>query len=303
MLLVGLARANDVVIEIDPAAEGLLDARVARRLVSLELSDVSVPGKVAGAPPALFFRVLGRPDRQLRVELWERGELHDVRMVAGVQGASGHLLARRVALAAAELARRLRQKHQLARQRQKRELEQLRQMATLAARRTREGPLALRPEWRFSRARNWWTTGPSLAAEVSLSRSLRLDLDVRQNLGADDSGRGSMSFYELGLAPAWRLHPSDRIDLDLTASAAAVWAHFPRSVAIDAIDGRRSSFTARASAAVRLEPRLGRALRASVGVEGGAYLRPIPVTFRAGERARYGGGHVAVTLGVVLTPL
>ncbi|HET9929539.1 MAG TPA: hypothetical protein VFQ35_02580, partial [Polyangiaceae bacterium] len=93
-------------IEIDPAAEAILDARAVRRQVSLELSEIDVPsfgagggGAASAAPsPPLFVRVLGRVDRQVEVELWARGELSGRRVVSGAESGQ-HLLVRRVGLA------------------------------------------------------------------------------------------------------------------------------------------------------------------------------------------------------------
>src|SRR5258706_16211119 len=120
----------DVVIEIDSAAEHWVDARSARRLIPLELSDVDVPPAPAlrRAAATLFFRVLGRPDGALRVELWERGEFHGARVLSA-SGENAQLVARRVTLAAAELGRRLSRKRQAQLER-----EQVEERARAAAR-------------------------------------------------------------------------------------------------------------------------------------------------------------------------
>ena len=140
----GLARGAAVLVEIGDSAESLLDARATRRLVQLELSEIDVPpasgNKRARAP--LFFRVvLVEPD--VRVELWERGEYYGARVVSG-SNAAGQLGARRVALAAAELARRLQRKRQVQAERER--VAELSRAAEAAreARRALDGPLALR---------------------------------------------------------------------------------------------------------------------------------------------------------------
>src|SRR6187431_2323057 len=93
--------------------------RATRRLVQLELSEIDVPqasaNKRSRAP--LFFRVvLVEPD--VRVELWERGEYYGARGVSG-SNAAGQLGARRVALAAAELARRLQRRRHVQAERER----------------------------------------------------------------------------------------------------------------------------------------------------------------------------------------
>ncbi|HYP90384.1 MAG TPA: hypothetical protein VEQ59_19565, partial [Polyangiaceae bacterium] len=104
------AAPASVVVEIDLGAERLVDARSARRLVPLELADVALPTTSRGTP-VLFFRVLGRDAGTLRLELWERGEFHGARTLSGA-GENPQLVARRVALAAAELGRRLARKRE-----------------------------------------------------------------------------------------------------------------------------------------------------------------------------------------------
>lgn len=289
-----------VVFEIDPAAEAMLDARAARRLVSLELADIDVPPGRSGRPPALFFRVLGLPEGQVRVELWERGELSDVRLVSAASGA--HLLPRRVALAAAELARRLRQQRRVQRRQRARQLEQLRVIAALERSRTFEGPLALRSELGALRARNSVFVGSSLALELSLRRALRLDLGARYQGGWDDARRLRASRAELFLGPALRTRLGARWELDFAALAAAAVVHVGGAASVDGSAAQKETWAARAALAARLEPRLSRTVRASVGVEAGFELRRWPLLLPDGSSERFDGPYVGLSLGVVLTP-
>lgn len=290
-----------MVLEVDAAAESIIDVRVARRLVSLELADIEVPSDSSGRTPALFYRVLGRPERQLRVELWERGELYGVRVVSGEQS-GGQLLARRVALAAAELARRLRQRRVTLKRDGDRELERLRALAALATARTREGPLALRAEFGALRGRALTLLGPALTGELALRHSFRLDLMARTYGGRDDAGRARLSLFELGVGPALRWRAAPRLDLDFSALATAAAVHVAGAVAVDDIAGQRQTWTARAGVTARVEPRLARWVRGSVGVEGGLFLRPIPSRFPDGTSERFRGFYLGAALGVVLTP-
>ncbi|HWA70886.1 MAG TPA: hypothetical protein VG937_01055 [Polyangiaceae bacterium] len=289
-------------LEIDSAAESVLDARVVRRLVPLELSDIDLPPDLNARTPALFYRVLGEPERQVRVELWERGTLFDVRVVSGAQS-GGHLLARRVALAAAELARRLRQKRLVQKREHDRELERLRTLAALAAARTREGPLALRAEFSAARTRQLSLLGPALTAEFTLRRALRLDLGAEYLGGWDDSGRALLSFVELSVGPALRVRAAPRLDVDFAARASASAVHVAGASAIDAIEGERDTWTARGGLALRVQPRLARWARASAGAEAGFFLRTMPARFPDGAGERFRGWYLGLALGVVITPL
>ena len=301
-----LARGLDVVVEVEPTLEPALDARATRRLVTLELRDIEIPAAFVqkgskASPPALYFRLLGKQATNVRVELWQLGELHDARTVSVGDGTPAHLLARRIALAAAELARHLRQQRLLQLHKQKKQLEELRRLGLQAAHSTREGPLALRTEAAFLWGERLWLSGPRLTAELSLRRSFRLDWGVRQGLGADHSGRSGLSSYEITLGPALRLHPSPQFDLDLGAEAAVAVVRINRARSVDATPDERTSWTARAGVALRLQPRLKRGLRASIALEGGSQLRAIPVRYDTGTE-RYGGFYAALALGIVFTP-
>jgi hypothetical protein len=288
-------------MEIDASAEAMLDTRAVRRLVLLELADVAIPPRSAGEPPLLFFRILGQPERLLRVELWDRGELSDARVVSGAQS-RGHLLSRRIALAAAELARRLRQRRVVLYKQRERELLAQKQRRAAEARRTLEGPLALRAAAGVLLLRDAHLFGSSLASELSLRGSTRLDVFARLLGGWDDERPARLTWFEAGMGPAHRVHLSSTLDLDLAAFAAAALVRVAGGFDVDAIRGQRETWSARGGAALRLEPRLSRGVRWFLGVEGGALLRAVPVAFDARPEAGYRGGFVGLEFGVVLTP-
>lgn len=130
------SHAVGVTVEITSDVEALIDAPLARRLIRLELADVELPKVNAGVesrpPPSrqassatpraaeevVFVRLL-RHGEGLVVELWARGELAGERRL--VISSNEQHQARRVALASAELARRLREARVMERQRVLRE--------------------------------------------------------------------------------------------------------------------------------------------------------------------------------------
>jgi hypothetical protein len=294
------AEPRSVVIEIDPAAEAILDARAVRRQVTLELSEIDVPS-FGGAAPPLFVRVLGRDDRQVEVELWARGELSARRVVSGAESGQ-HLLVRRVGLAAAELARRLRQKRLVAERLRQRQMAELRALAQKNARRTLEGPLALRSEALGSYGRDVWMVGSALTSEITLRRSFRLDLGARFFAAFEPSSSARFAWLELSAGPALRLHPSAHVDLDLAALATAASVHASGVRRVDDIDAERDSWSARVGLAARIQPRIARGARLSFGAETGLVLRPVPIEFSDGRREQIGGLYLGAALGVVLTP-
>lgn len=289
-----------VVTEIDPLAEAMLDARAARRLIALELAEVDVPPVAGTGKASLYFRVVGLAGEQVRVELWERGEAFDVRVVSAEGGA--HLLVRRVALAAAELARRLRQRRLVAQREAERKLEQTRILAQLERSRTREGPLALRSEISFVRMASHSLLGSAVATEFTLSRAFRLDLGLGLLGGVSDDQRSRPRLLELETGPAVRARLSPRLDLDLGALLRASVVHVAGATSVDRIASQQDTWSARGGAVMRLQPSLSHWVRVSLGLEAGLVLRGYRAGFADGSEQHFEGGYAAVSLGVVLTP-
>jgi hypothetical protein len=295
------AAVTNIVVEIDGVAERLVDARSARRLVPLELSDVSVPADLTRPAPALFFRVLGRPDGSLRIELWERGEYHGQRALSA-RGENPQLVARRVALAAAELCRRLARKREAALAREQR-LRQSREAHAKAEReRTQDGPLALRSELGFAAAPGQLQLfGSRLAAETSLRGPLRLDFGVELWGGRLKPELGVL-LEGLSFGPAYRLVLTPQLDLDVAGRAAALLLHAPEAPSLDAVAEQNSSWTTRIDAAARLELRLSRQVRLALGGELGALLRSVSFLTPQLEPRRLDGMWWGTSLALVVTP-
>lgn len=294
-------RRASVVVEVDAIGERLVDSRAVRRLIALELSDVDVPANEIGSVPALFYRVLGDARGFIELELWERGTLLGNRRVSST-ARGGHLFARRVALAAAELARALRQQRQARRRLEARRL--AREHAERFARmnRTLEGPTALASFVGGGRGRDFTWAGSGLRLEQSLREATRLDLGARWFALDVDGERLRLFGLELSLGPAQRLRLSPALDLDLSAALAASVVHASGARGVDAIAGQDETWTARALLGARLQPRLSRWMRASFGLEAGHFLRAVPVALDASERFAVKGPYVGLELGLVLTP-
>ena len=294
------AAPASVVVEIDGAAERLVDPRSARRLVPLELSDVALPASGARGAPVLFFRVLGRNDGSLRIELWERGEYHGARVLSGA-GENPQLVARRVALAAAELGRRLARKRDATLARD----ERLRRAREARAReqreRTQDGPVALRSELGLG-----VVPGKLLLFSSRLNGELSLRGPWRLDVGAELGG-GSLTpsltseLSGVSLGPAYRLLLTRGLDLDLGLHAAALLLQVPQAHSLDKLVAQTSSWTARLSLTPRFEVRLSRQLRALLGAEAGAILRPLPYETEPSPK-RLSGLWFGASLGIVVTP-
>jgi hypothetical protein len=292
-----------VAVEIGDGAESLLDARATRRLIALELADVNVPelDSPKHQRSSLFFRVV-QVGQDLRVELWERGEFHGARVVSGTR-AAGQLGARRVALAAAELARRLQKKRQMQAERERAEDAARLLARAREARRTLDGPLALRPSLEAVNIGSLSATlfGPRLLGQWTFAKRARLDGGLAWLAGdAPDASRAE--WLELSLVPSARVPLSGALDLDLGVDLAAAWVRFGRVRGVDAIVDQSETWSARAAGTVRLEPRLTRNLRLSVGGAAGLVLREMPFEPLSGGAARLRGSWLSFDLGVVFTP-
>jgi hypothetical protein len=250
---------------------------------------------------SLFFRVV-QVGQDLRVELWERGEFHGARVVSGTH-AAGQLGARRVALAAAELARRLQKKRQVQAERERTEAAARGLARAREARRTLDGPLALRPSYEVVDVGRMSATlfGPRLLGQWSFARHGRLDGGLAW-LAGDARDGSKAEWLELSVTPSARLPLGDALDLDLGVDLAAAWVRFGRVLGVDAIPDQSETWSARAAGSVRIEPRLARKLRLSIGAAGGLVLREMPFEPLSGGTTRLRGSWLSLDLGVVFTP-
>ncbi|MET0794327.1 MAG: hypothetical protein ABW061_22585 [Polyangiaceae bacterium] len=290
-------------VEIGDSAEALLDARATRRLVALELADIDVPPPVAYKRVAatLFFRVV-MVGQDVRVELWERGEYHGARVVSGTN-AAGQLGARRVALAAAELARRLQRKRQMQAERERAAERVREQLAAEQARRALDGPLALRPSLELASIGRMDATllGPRLLGQWTFAQRTRIDAGFSWLAGSAPRA-ANIEWLELSVAPMRRFSLAETLDLDLGLSVAAAWLRMAKVRAVDAIPDQSETWSARAALVARLEPRLSRQVRFSLGVEAGLVLREIPYQPTNGDAQRLAGPWLSLGAGVVYTP-
>ena len=291
-----------MLVEIGDSAESLLDARATRRLVALELADIEVPPERGyQRAGSLFFRVL-LVGSDLRVELWQRGEYHGARLVSG-SNAQGQLGARRVALAAAELARRLQKKRQVQAERE-RAAERLRErLAAEQARRALDGPLALRPSLELASIAGTRAelAGTRLLGQWTFAKRAHLDLGFAWLAGSAPA-RANSEWLELSVAPMRRVSLLESLDLDLGVSVAAAWLRLAKVRAVDAIPDQSETWSARAAVVARLEPRLSRRVRLSFGSEVGLVLRDARYQPLSENAQRLGGLWLGLGLGVVYTP-
>jgi hypothetical protein len=252
--------------------------------------------------------VIGAKGASLRVELWELGRPYGARQVssAGTQG----LEARRIALAAAELARQFRER---------------RVLEILAARRERAralvpsperagfpvyGRLALAGGARFATigVSDAWVLGPHLDGSLRFNSGPSLTLGGAWLAGAWDAPRGgaggatsrSARWLEVTLAITQRVPLGSRLELDAGLSAALASVRLASGAASGGAP--LDTWSARGGALVRLEAVVGKHLALAFGPEIGAVLRPLDVSGQEGSSGRFGGLWLGGTLTAVIDP-
>jgi hypothetical protein len=301
-----LALPATVVVEIAPEVERMVDPRFARRLVQLELSELEVPPAptVRNQPTALFFRVVPMDETTIRVELWERGNFHGARTISTLKG-NAQLHARRIALAAAELARRLRRDRSAQAARLRREARAAASAASAEALRRKTPRLVVAPSLGgyLVGPDDLWLAGPTLRAAVHAGAA-HLDLGASWWPGRTraDGARSSLEWSELSLAPGASLDLSRSFGLDVGLVAAAAMVRFGRARAVDAIAHQKETYSARLAAQAALTLSLSPSTRLALAPEAGAVLRHLPVTLLDGTSRRYGGLWLGVGLSAQIEP-
>ena len=271
-----------------------------RRLVQLELADVDVRPAPGQRDTVLFVRVLGAGEGQLRVELWERGVAYGSRIVAGATG-SAQLVPRRVALAAAELARELRDERDDAALEAEEQRKRALEAARIARHRTREGPRALRAGFAGLLATDLALAGTELAGELTLYRNLRLDVGAGLLIGGVDAHHAAEGAL-VQLGPSRRLALGRAVSVDGGLGVTAYVFNFPNAYAVDGIPGQHQTWSASFDGHFRLEPRLSRTVRLALGLGGGIFLREMPVAIEVGDLRKISGIFATGELSLVITP-
>jgi len=260
------------IVEIDAGAARAVDARVAERLVALETADIDVPlppQRDVAAP--LYFRIVPRPPASLEIQLWELGNPEGARSVSATGSTS--LEARRIALAAAELARRFRERRvrELARR-------NVSEDASLTASDKAQGvPLYARLAWmagvEAQFASKGFFVGPRVDAALRFRSGPRLSLGAAWLAGSvkRDGASESARWLELPLAAsnAFALSSVTALDVGLLASVASV--HVSGAGAEPALD----TWSSRGGLFARFEATLGRSLSIAVGPEASFVLHPV----------------------------
>ncbi|HVW25904.1 MAG TPA: hypothetical protein VHC69_11065 [Polyangiaceae bacterium] len=298
------ATARDrLMIEVDRDAAARLDARATERLIELETADVEVPPPPASAvAPPLYFRILAPSQTSLRVELWELGQPYGARSVSAV--GSANLKARRIALAAAELARRLRQRRlaEIA--------ERERALSSDEAARAKHGgfPIYGRLTWSAglrgaaAGVSSAWLLGPAIDGTLRFGSGPRLSLGAAWLAGEarvfSPSASARFLQADLSCVQGFAVSPELTITAGLAAAVAAVRIGEPRGPSSAAFD----TWSSHADLVARAEARLSRTVSLAIGPDIGVILTPVSTTGSDGEVHRISGLWLGGALTLTLDP-
>jgi hypothetical protein len=299
LLRISLARADTherLILEVTPAAARLIDARATERLVVLETADVEVPAPPgASFYPPLYFRILPLSQTSVRVELWELGQFYGARSVSSAS--TGSLNARRIALAAAELARRLRQ-------RRLSELEAANNTTSSDAGGDQRGagiPIYARFAWSAGAhaaaigGSHAWLVGPEIVTTLRFSSGERLSLGAAWLAGnASELENDAMRWLDVNLAFAKGFSLTRAVELDVGVAASVASVRVDRSAPNEPFD----TWSSRGTAFVRFDQRLGRMWGLAFAPEIGAVLKPVST----GEPSRLGGIWFGAALSLSVDP-
>jgi hypothetical protein len=298
------APSQRVVVEVDAGAGSTLDASSTRRLIAREVGDIDLPPMPSREvhDVILYFRVVESADGATRIELWERGAYYGARTIS-TRG-SPRLRPRRIALAAAELARRLKQ----------RRIAEARRLAADERRRLEREELARRtpPFARsafFAGTDGAWTTGgrlwmlgPRLGTEVRFGSGFRLSAAGAWRFGRVSGldSAPSVQWMEIEVAPGYLLLHDPRLDVLVDVPLSANVLRLGDGASTDGVTLHAESWSARAGLSPRIEPRFG-AFRLSVGPAVGIVLHPVRVV-DGGRSTVVRGISLGGTLSLVFDP-
>jgi hypothetical protein len=297
------SQAPEIIVEIAPAARELINARVTRRLIELELAEVKLaphPKRANDTGLSLFYRLTLHTAGELRIELWERGEFYGARRVSTSHG-NKKLLARHIALATAELAQRLSRAHTQSAKliEREQEAERQRQVALRIAQRHERWALLSSADASGLPASSTWLFGPRLGVQLNQPRDGRLEISGAWLMGPSNvlATSNTLQWLELKLSPSYRL---DAYSLAVGADVAATLLQFGGPVSVDAIPGQHQTWSAHAGGHVHYQPRISEHFRLHLGLSGSILLRQVLVQADAGPAARLKGLWLGLSFGALI---
>ncbi len=292
--------------------EPAVDELSAQTSVSLELAELEIPGDPRREDDSkdevsLYFRV-ERSDGRLLVSLWDRGQYIGRRIIS--DSGPPRILARRVGLAAGELAHDLRGRRQREAAQVERERAEAKRLAAVdqeLARRRELGIVAGASSQLFIRGA--WQAGPELGLSFNYYFPLRLSSHVRWSAGAIGASRDestsrsalTWSSWDWDVGALWVGELNPRTHWNVGSELALGVVHVGGSASVDGLAQQRDTWSARVGLLTELERKVGSLLWVALRLRAGSALRRIPIVY--GEQSLgLGGLYLGASLRVTLTP-
>lgn len=296
--------AVSAVIEVADDVQTLVDVRLARRLIRLELADVELPQVNSAVPAAVpqgspqrseevvFVRLL-RQGETLVVELWVKGEFSGERRLSTSDNEQHQ--ARRVALASAELARRVREVRVVERQR----VLQEHLVASAASSSKYLTPLEVGLDAGVSSA--WWAGAetPLLGPRVTMWGVTESGV----GLGITGAAMTAMasglvrSWSELALRPSWLTQVNGALSLAVGLQLGASVVGLSRQASFEGSEISHHTWATKVALDAHVEWAINARMSVVAAPEFGWMLRSMAVETREQSRS-LDGAWLGATLGV-----
>lgn len=285
---VGPAHASNWYLELNA---GPIDERAIRQAIALELSEIEIPpdpdsDSSVDGEVSLHIEVT-RSETRLVVALWDRGELAGRRGVS----ASGdpRLVARRIGLAVAELARDLRERRARSERLMSQEQHFVERRALVSAYRAQQRALGLRVGLRTEiLPQGAFGFGPSGGVEFNDKFPLRFVVGLAWTTGWIDKSSENdeltktlpWSKWQLEWGADWVAQPQLQTQLSVGLHFGANIIHVGSGVDVDGIEGQSETWGAQMGLRLAWASELGLAIWPRLELEVGRILRPTPLSLQ-----------------------
>lgn len=281
-----------------------IDERAMRQAIALELAEIEIPPNPnSDVDDEVSLHIeISQSETRLIVTLWDRGEL------AGRRGVSGsgdpRLVARRIGLAVAELARDLRDRRARTERLLSQEQRFIERRALVSAYRAQQRALGIRVGLRTEiLTQGAFAFGPTAGVEFNDKFPLRFVAGVAWTTGWIDAsskteGLGKTppwSKWQLEWGADWVVQPQLHTQLSAGLHFGASVIHVGSGIDLDGIAGQSETWGAQMGLRLAWASELGLEVWPRLELEVGRVLRPTPLAW---QQASDQLGGWFVTIGV-----
>jgi hypothetical protein len=285
-----------------------LDERAVRQAIALELSEIDIPVdplRESGRDGEVSLHIeISEADKKFSVSLWDRGELAG-RRVASASG-DPRVIARRLGLVVAELARDLRDRRLRAARVYEQELRFVERRALVSAYRAQQRALGYRAGLRTEVApEGAFVVSPTVGVEFNGYFPLRMVAGLSWGAGqvfglaAEGTGAPVMSRWQLEWGADWLAQPVERVQLSAGLHFAASLLHVGSGTEVDHIEDQSDTYGVQMGVRLGWASDLGLSFWPRVEAEVGRILRPVHMQLDESE-LRLGGWYFNLGISAVM---